>query len=60
MLFISEDLKKVYLIFYNLCQFVGFTYIFTVMAVRYFRDGPSKYILNLSLIVLFTGSSYRR
>lgn len=47
--FISEDLKKVYLIFYNLCQFVGFTYIITVMAIRYFRDGPSKYILKLKL-----------
>ncbi|PSN41372.1 hypothetical protein C0J52_19120 [Blattella germanica] len=36
----KEDLKKVYLIFYNLCQFIGFTYILTVMAIRYFRDGP--------------------
>lgn len=38
----KEDLKKVYLIFYNLCQFVGFTYILTVMAIRYFRDGPDS------------------
>lgn len=38
----KEDLKKVYLIFYNLCQFVGFTYIVTVMTIRYFRDGPSS------------------
>ncbi|KAJ9601091.1 hypothetical protein L9F63_000757, partial [Diploptera punctata] len=39
----KEDLKKVYLIFYNLCQFVGFTYILTVMAIRYLRDGPGTY-----------------
>lgn len=39
---ISEDMKKVYLIFYNLCQFIGFAYIFTVMAIRYFRDGPDS------------------
>ncbi|KAJ0175249.1 hypothetical protein K1T71_009390 [Dendrolimus kikuchii] len=31
----KEDLKKVYLILYNLFQFVGFTYVFAVMAVRY-------------------------
>ncbi|KAJ4433108.1 hypothetical protein ANN_15365 [Periplaneta americana] len=38
----KEDLKKVYLIFYNLCQFVGFTYVLTVMTIRYFRDGPDS------------------
>ncbi|XP_044740677.1 very-long-chain (3R)-3-hydroxyacyl-CoA dehydratase [Chrysoperla carnea] len=38
----KEDMKKVYLIFYNLCQFIGFAYIFTVMAIRYFRDGPDS------------------
>jgi len=48
---ISENFKKVYLIFYNLCQFVGFVYIVTVMAVRYFKDGPSKCILSLKTIL---------
>lgn len=38
----KENLKKVYLIFYNLCQFVGFMYIVTVMTVRYFKDGPNS------------------
>jgi very-long-chain (3R)-3-hydroxyacyl-CoA dehydratase len=38
----KENLKKVYLIFYNLCQFVGFMYIATVMTVRYFKDGPNS------------------
>ncbi|XP_072760797.1 very-long-chain (3R)-3-hydroxyacyl-CoA dehydratase [Anoplolepis gracilipes] len=36
----KEDLKKVYLVIYNLCQFVGFIYILTVMGIRYSRDGP--------------------
>lgn len=38
----KEDLKKVYLAFYNLVQFIGFTYILTVMGIRYFRDGPDS------------------
>ncbi|XP_046428692.1 very-long-chain (3R)-3-hydroxyacyl-CoA dehydratase isoform X1 [Neodiprion fabricii] len=38
----QEDLKKVYLVFYNLCQFVGFAYILMIMAVRYSRDGPDS------------------
>lgn len=33
----SEDLKKVYLILYNLFQFVGYMYIMTVMTVRYVK-----------------------
>lgn len=37
-----EDMRKVYLLFYNLCQFIGFAYIFTVMSVRYSRDGPES------------------
>lgn len=32
---LPEDLKKVYLIIYNLFQFVGYTYILAVMSVRY-------------------------
>ncbi|XP_034833482.1 very-long-chain (3R)-3-hydroxyacyl-CoA dehydratase [Maniola hyperantus] len=30
-----EDYKKVYLVIYNLFQFIGFTYVLSVMAVRY-------------------------
>lgn len=32
-----EDLKKVYLVMYNLFQFVGYMYVLTVIAVRYVR-----------------------
>ena len=35
-----EQGKRVYLIFYNVAQFVGFLFILTVMGVRYSRDGP--------------------
>ncbi|XP_012273014.1 very-long-chain (3R)-3-hydroxyacyl-CoA dehydratase [Orussus abietinus] len=38
----KEDLKKVYLILYNLCQFVGFIYVLAVMGIRYSRDGPDS------------------
>lgn len=38
----KEDMKKVYLALYNLVQFVGFTYILTVMGIRYYRDGPNS------------------
>ncbi|CAH2049506.1 unnamed protein product, partial [Iphiclides podalirius] len=31
----KEDFKKVYLIIYNLFQFIGFTYVLAVMGVRY-------------------------
>ncbi|KAG5680151.1 hypothetical protein PVAND_009676 [Polypedilum vanderplanki] len=37
--FRRENFKKVYLILYNLFQFVGFTYILVVMGIRYSRDG---------------------
>jgi len=56
---IPENLKKVYLIFYNLCQFVGFMYITTVMTVRYFKDGPSKYILSLKTILFHCNNEDR-
>lgn len=36
----KEDLTKVYLVIYNLCQFVGFIYVLAVMGIRYSRDGP--------------------
>ncbi|KAL0271615.1 UNVERIFIED_CONTAM: hypothetical protein PYX00_008652 [Menopon gallinae] len=35
-----EDYKKVYLVFYNLFQFIGFVYVLTVIGIRYFRSGP--------------------
>ncbi|XP_033326572.2 3-hydroxyacyl-CoA dehydratase 2 [Megalopta genalis] len=38
----KEDSKTVYLIIYNLCQFVGFTYVVTIMAIMYLRDGPAS------------------
>jgi len=34
----------VYLVIYNLCQFVGFIYVLAVMAIRYSRDGPGIFI----------------
>ncbi|XP_011312782.1 very-long-chain (3R)-3-hydroxyacyl-CoA dehydratase 4 [Fopius arisanus] len=37
-----EDYRKVYLVLYNLCQFVGFMYILTVMSIRYSREGPDS------------------
>ncbi|CAH4022958.1 very-long-chain (3R)-3-hydroxyacyl-CoA dehydratase isoform X1 [Pieris brassicae] len=33
----KEDLKKVYLILYNLFQFIGFTYVLCVMIVRFVK-----------------------
>lgn len=38
----KEDFTKVYLVIYNLCQFVGFIYVLAVMAIRYSRDGPDS------------------
>ncbi|XP_055922148.1 very-long-chain (3R)-3-hydroxyacyl-CoA dehydratase [Eupeodes corollae] len=40
--YIKESGKKVYMVFYNLCQFVGFTYVLLVMSVLYYRDGPDS------------------
>lgn len=40
---LSEDLTKVYLVIYNLCQFVGFIYVLAVMGIRYSRDGPGTF-----------------
>lgn len=37
-----KELRKVYLFMYNLFQFIGFLYVFSVMTVRYFRDGPES------------------
>lgn len=37
--FRKEQFKKVYLIFYNLFQFIGFLYILIVIGIRYYRDG---------------------
>uniref|UniRef100_U5ENU0 Very-long-chain (3R)-3-hydroxyacyl-CoA dehydratase n=1 Tax=Corethrella appendiculata TaxID=1370023 RepID=U5ENU0_9DIPT len=38
----KEQGKKVYLILYNMLQFVGYLYILLVMGVRYSRDGPES------------------
>ncbi|XP_032457741.1 very-long-chain (3R)-3-hydroxyacyl-CoA dehydratase isoform X1 [Nasonia vitripennis] len=38
----KEDYKKVYLIFYNLFQCIGFIYILSVMGIRYYRDGSDS------------------
>jgi very-long-chain (3R)-3-hydroxyacyl-CoA dehydratase len=40
--FRRENFKKVYLILYNLFQFVGFSYILIVMGIRYYRDDVSS------------------
>lgn len=40
--FRRESFKKVYLILYNLFQFVGFMYILLVIAIRYSRDGVNS------------------
>lgn len=40
--FRKENMKKVYLILYNLFQLVGFTYTLIVMGIRYYRDGPDS------------------
>lgn len=40
--FRREQGRMVYLIFYNLFQFIGFMYIILVMAIRYSRDGPKS------------------
>ncbi|KAK3930700.1 Very-long-chain (3R)-3-hydroxyacyl-CoA dehydratase 3 [Frankliniella fusca] len=39
--YIKENYKKVYLLIYNLFQFVGFTFVFTVLSIQYYRDGPN-------------------
>lgn len=40
---ILEDLKKVYLVLYNLCQYIGFMYVLIVMIIRFSREGPGMY-----------------
>jgi very-long-chain (3R)-3-hydroxyacyl-CoA dehydratase len=40
--YIKEKGKIVYLILYNLSQFIGFLYILTVMSIRYSRHGPNS------------------
>ncbi|XP_073977816.1 3-hydroxyacyl-CoA dehydratase 2 [Rhodnius prolixus] len=37
--YVKEDIRKVYLAFYNLTQFVFFTYILVVMGIRFMKDG---------------------
>ncbi|XP_067122662.1 very-long-chain (3R)-3-hydroxyacyl-CoA dehydratase [Centruroides vittatus] len=35
-----EDFRKIYLLLYNLFQFVGFLYCLIVISIRYAKDGP--------------------
>lgn len=44
LLLVSEEYAKVYLVIYNLFQFVGFIYVLAVMGIRYSRDGPGTFI----------------
>lgn len=37
-----EQNKTVYLIFFNLAQFIGFLYVILVMMIRYYRDGSES------------------
>ncbi|XP_073821165.1 3-hydroxyacyl-CoA dehydratase 2 [Musca autumnalis] len=48
--YIKESSKKVYLVIYNLAQFVGFLYVLSVLAVRYYRDGPSMIPTSYALV----------
>ncbi|XP_017774423.1 PREDICTED: very-long-chain (3R)-3-hydroxyacyl-CoA dehydratase [Nicrophorus vespilloides] len=41
--FSKEDGRKVYLAFYNFGMFIGFIYVFCVMATRFLRDGADSY-----------------
>lgn len=36
----KENFKKVYLLFYNLIQFIGYLYIVLVMGIQYAKSGP--------------------
>jgi len=38
----QEQARTVYLIMYNLIQFIGFLYMFIVMSIRYYRDGADS------------------
>lgn len=40
--FKKEQFKKVYLVLYNMFQFVGFSYILIVMGIRWSRDGAES------------------
>ncbi|CAD6996939.1 unnamed protein product [Ceratitis capitata] len=37
--YLKESTKKVYMVFYNLAQFIGYLYILIVMGLMYYRDG---------------------
>ncbi|XP_013115360.2 very-long-chain (3R)-3-hydroxyacyl-CoA dehydratase [Stomoxys calcitrans] len=47
--YIKESSKNVYMVIYNLAQFVGFLYVLSVLSVLYYRDGatmiPQTYAL---------------
>ena len=37
-----EKLKKIYLLIYYIWQLIGFSYIFTVLMIKYFKDTEGK------------------
>lgn len=39
-----ENLKKIYLVIYNMWQFLGFLYIFMVLLINYLKDGNGNYV----------------
>ena len=40
-----SDLKSFYLFIYNMFMWVGYSYVFIAMIVRYIRDGEGKKIM---------------
>lgn len=42
--YVRENYKEVYLLIYNLFQFVGFAFIFSVLSIQYYRDGPDAMV----------------
>lgn len=39
--YLKEDYRQAYLLVYNIFQFVGFTFVFSVLSIQYYRDGPN-------------------
>ncbi|XP_014284697.1 very-long-chain (3R)-3-hydroxyacyl-CoA dehydratase [Halyomorpha halys] len=40
--YVKEDFKKVYLVFYNLTQFIFYTYMVVVIGIRWMKEGPDS------------------
>ncbi|XP_054159235.1 very-long-chain (3R)-3-hydroxyacyl-CoA dehydratase 3-like [Oppia nitens] len=45
-----EDFKKSYLFLYNLLQFVGFLYVFLIIAIRFCKDGIHSFEYTYQLV----------